>query len=891
MAQLGTLVRRVAAAVADGHPIEWARVHASARSIDERSIIDQLRCVADIESPSAEPESLRAAGQPLWWQAVVVLGILQVVIGLSSAAGSTATDSIGRLLSFQIAICGAFGAAAVLLLYAGRADRRATSLAHVYVLFAAAFARPLLVAARVPSDSAALSLFVTGVYPEAFLACALSRFASTFPRTYRFDRFDHVMTMLTAVAATVGAVLFIGNVVIARVPLESAPALHVWLRAIQRTSKANLFWTTTYPLMAAALVAPVWRAKLASADERRRVWAFVAALVAGMLPIFVEGLLEFTVPSFRVAMKRGGAFRHAVDLTVLFSLLTVPFSTSYVVAVHRVITVRIALHHSARRILARSTLAVATLVLLIIPVTLAYKHQDLTVGELLRHPGSVGAEWGLFAILILVPFRERILDALDRWLIGQPIDYSVRLAAAADAIGRARTTLEVCDETAQQTRDAFDVPSVTVLLSEDGTNFRSRTGSAPVVFIDSAVGALLADTPAVSLDRDGRLFALLPLADQQWVVKTEAGAIVRIAGGTGAPMGAIVVQRRRSGAGFSTADLSFMSALAATAAPALTRCRERSPANQDDANDAFECEQCGRVAVERSCTCDAPRRPSPLPAMLANKFSVEQRLGRGGMGVVYRGTDTQLDRRVALKTLPRVTGNAAAAMFAEARTMAAVNHPNLAMIYGIETWRSTPVLIVEYLAGGTLAERLAAGALDVGVALRMGVALAAGLDALHGAGILHCDLKPSNIGFHDNSPKLLDFGVARLLLHADAHHGMADGSADIVGDWSWTALVGTPLYMSPERLNGRIPDVRSDLWSLAMSLLEAMIGAYPFRFTTVDQCVERLRQGTPHMSDRVSALPPDVLNWFSTALHPNVDLRPQRAIGAVETLTALAARY
>jgi hypothetical protein len=76
-----------------------------------------------------------------------------------------------------------------------------------------------------------------------------------------------------------------------------------------------------------------------------------------------------------------------------------------------------------------------------------------------------------------------------------------------------------------------------------------------------------------------------------------------------------------------------------------------------------------------------------------------------------------------------------------------------------------------------------------------------------------------------------------------------------------------------------------------MSLLEAMIGAYPFRFTTVDQCVERLRQGTPHMSDRVSALPPDVLNWFSTALHPNVDLRPQRAIGAVETLTALAARY
>src|SRR5215470_9862415 len=98
MAQLGTLVRRVAAAVADGLPIEWERVHASARSIDERSILDQLRVVAAIESPSAESDSLRSARQPLWWQVVVVLGLLQVVIGLSSAARSTATDSIGGLL-------------------------------------------------------------------------------------------------------------------------------------------------------------------------------------------------------------------------------------------------------------------------------------------------------------------------------------------------------------------------------------------------------------------------------------------------------------------------------------------------------------------------------------------------------------------------------------------------------------------------------------------------------------------------------------------------------------------------------------------------------------------------------------------------------------------------
>ena len=170
------------------------------------------------------------------------------------------------------------------------------------------------------------------------------------------------------------------------------------------------------------------------------------------------------------------------------------------------------------------------------------------------------------------------------------------------------------------------------------------------------------------------------------------------------------------------------------------------------------------------------------------------------MGVVYLAHDTALGREVALKTLPARRDAQVARLRDEARAMAALNHPSLATIYGLEMWRRTPVLVVEYLAGGTLIGRLAQGPLPREEVLALGIRLADALTYMHARGVLHRDLKPGNIGLTaDGAMKLLDFGLS------------ADSGTP----------AGTPAYLPPEALAGAAPDIAVDLWGLCIVLAEA----------------------------------------------------------------------
>jgi len=189
-----------------------------------------------------------------------------------------------------------------------------------------------------------------------------------------------------------------------------------------------------------------------------------------------------------------------------------------------------------------------------------------------------------------------------------------------------------------------------------------------------------------------------------------------------------------------------------------------------------------------------------LPRRLGAKFAVVRRLGAGGMGVAYLARDTALQRDVALKTLPGLHDGCMAALRDEARAMAALNHGALATIYGLECWCRTPVLVMEYFAGGTLADRLLFGALSPPEVIALGIWLADGLAYMHERGAWHRDVKPSNIGYTaDGVAKLFDFGLAVA----------EDASA------------GTPGYLPPEVLQGAPIDAAADLWGLATVLCEA----------------------------------------------------------------------
>jgi hypothetical protein len=256
----------------------------------------------------------------------------------------------------------------------------------------------------------------------------------------------------------------------------------------------------------------------------------------------------------------------------------------------------------------------------------------------------------------------------------------------------------------------------------------------------------------------------------------------------------------------------------------------------------MHCGWLGEPSAAACPSCSGTLLSANVPHELAGKFRVERRLGAGAMGVVYRGTDITLRRSVALKTLPVTSPEDSIRLRREARAMAAITHPNLALIFGAETWRGTPVLVIEYLAGGTLAEHLAKGPLAPLAALRMCRALAGALERAHASGILHRDVKPSNIGFTEDAvPKLLDFGLVRIAgeLPVLAPHTPAHAAVQTAG----SGLIGTPLYMSPEAWMGAEPNPTFDLWSLSVVAFEAIAGRHPFERASLAETHAALCEG------------------------------------------------
>ncbi len=311
---------------------------------------------------------------------------------------------------------------------------------------------------------------------------------------------------------------------------------------------------------------------------------------------------------------------------------------------------------------------------------------------------------------------------------------------------------------------------------------------------------------------------------------------------------------------------------------------------------ATECLGCGRVFQprKRQCTvCEIPLQPAPIPHTLPRKLRFDERIGIGGMAVVYRATDLALGRSVAVKTLPRISPAAGTRLRREARAAAAVIHPGLASIFSVETWQGMPLLVQELL-DGTLADRIVAGALQPREVVDTGIAVAQALHALHRAGILHRDVKPSNIGFaRDGTPKLLDFGIARVtsdlrrtsqLLHPSTQELIAASTADTTITWMGASqevsqsdqLVGTLSYLPPEALETGEPSPSFDLWALSVVLYEALTGANLFYGGSPDQLVHRiLTADVPDIRSRRPSCPESLAAFFVWSLDRDPAERPQ----------------
>ncbi len=271
--------------------------------------------------------------------------------------------------------------------------------------------------------------------------------------------------------------------------------------------------------------------------------------------------------------------------------------------------------------------------------------------------------------------------------------------------------------------------------------------------------------------------------------------------------------------------------------------------------------------------------PPSHPEMLGRigRYEVERIVGSGGMGVVFKAFDTELNRPIAVKVLaPFLAGSGAARKrFArEARAAAAIVHEHVVAIHNVETEGDSPFLVMHYVAGESLQQRIdREGPLELCEILRIGMQTASGLAAAHAQGLVHRDVKPSNI--------LLEHGIERTLL---TDFGLARASDDASLTHSGCHL-GTPQYMSPEQARGETVDCRSDLFSLGSVLYTLCVGRSPFRAESAYGILRRITDNAPRPIREVSPGIPDWLcNVIARLMSKQASDRYQSAAEVAELL-------
>jgi eukaryotic-like serine/threonine-protein kinase len=602
-------------------------------------------------------------------------------------------------------------------------------------------------------------------------------------------------------------------------------------------------------------------------------------------------------------------------IAFLFLLLSIPVTTAYAVAVHRVLDVRLILRRALQYSLARYFILGVTLVPFAGLLAHFYRNRDASVRSLFAGGGGWLLLLATVAGLLTLRVRHRILNTLDRHFFREQYDARRILTGLALGIRGAGSPEELASLLRAEIDRAFHLDSISVLVLESQSGrFVAPEGGLRPLSANSALAALVcARTEAADVDLEvpGSPLARLPTEEQHWLVDGGLRMLVPILGPGGDGLGLVALGAKRSELPFTSEDRALLEAIAASGALALAPLIQAhsgagdgsrlggaegglSALEQTDLL-ALECAACHWVwePRPRSCErCGGELQPVALPKVLLGKFRIERRVGAGGMGVVYRAMDLVLNRPVAIKTLPGISLELALRLKREARAMAAVSHPNLALILGAESWRGTPMLIFEFLEGGTLGERLGRGWLGVEEALDLGIALADATSCLHRAGILHRDIKPSNIGLTANLiPKLMDFGLARIVseqLHAPTGRVTLSlpPSQDLSNDGTLSAVVmthagqviGTPLYMSPEALAGGRPEPSFDLWSLAVVLYESIGGSNPFRRDTWRDSMDCVLGATaPDLREYRADCSEPVARFFRQALARRPAKRPSSA--------------
>ena len=843
------LVGDVADALTLDQKVQWERCARLAEGAD-REKIENLRVIERVlaSRPVAGPASETAAPPRPYGSAVVRRAVHALIAIASLEVAATLLllpwawgdyyRAHGELAAFMTTKLVGHTAGAVLLLWAGRGDWR-TWLLGVYSLLKATQAPLLMLPAFVlelppPPEYAAYlqhlpadSRLFTALYVPAFLFAPafLWAFARECPQVHRRTRLDDLARRMVPASVLIGGGLWLAcavTLVLARAGVAAAPVALVLDGTI-----------ATLDLLALGAVTLVaLRAHTASAEEVRRVVVFSAGFLLFMGVSSVYNVAEVFAPGDWVSNYRWS------PTILLMEALRFPglILLWYAVLAARIPHLREAVRALYRRLLLRRGLLGAVAA---VPAgALAWligRSPERAVGAVIADPLAQSLFAAVGILLLVIAARERILIRLDAWILPETADQRQALADAAGALARAGRITTVGETVTRTVRRGCGSPAT--LLVADDAETRAGGFSAPQARIvplsrQTAIVHLLETAGGpVRVEPNGRpsVFPLLPPDEAAWVTETGADVIVPAPGPGTDVLGVLVVGRRLDGRLVRSLDLPFLEALGAAAGLALARLQllDAPGAGLGEAPAAEECPVCRSVTAAGeapACACGPAYVATEVPKLLAGKFRLTRRLGAGGMGVVYLARDLRLERDVAIKILTESSAVRLVGLKPEAWAMATVTHPGVAQIHGVEFWRGRPFLIVEFLPGGTLEDRLRDGPIAPAEAVSVVATLADALAALHAKGFLHGDIKPSNIGFTaEGSAKLLDFGLA---------HAVDDAAL----------LGGTLPYLSPEVLTGRTAEEADDVWSLSVVLYEMAAGRQPFAGGTLEEVQRRIRR-------------------------------------------------
>ena len=897
------LLDSVADAVAAGEAVDWHDVERVGTKTRDADLIRQLKIVSAIGAT----RRTQAPRGPTWWDRTVeavVAAVLTIAIAQLALAIVGSPAALARVGWPYIVNGLVFGMGGVVLLAGGGRDRRLPLLGGLFLTISSAFAIWLL-----PPPGAFLGGTLTDVLgalqADAFLALMLWRFVREFPADTQRPGVRRVASVFVNASFVLGALLFVVNA-IGRFGDSTMPG---WLMALfetlARDHPERAYWPLLSSVAAPAIPYLLWKTRFEAYEDRRRVTLFAGALVVGIIPFVLAVIATPFVRSLQDPLMQ-----RDVGVVLYAALVSIVPVTAYSVAVDRVMDLQFLIRTTLQYALARYAVWGVSLGPLVYVGLDIHANQQLTVAEYVERSRLSGPV-ALSAVgLTVLTLRQNLLRAVDRWFLLEPSDQARSLARLEKRYRTADGLRGMTRALVEELRRALHATSVAVLLvNDDGSELVPIEGTTDPIQRDSALLEVLRSTRGdVRLDARAleAIARFLPTVDREWLDDAGVHALLPLVGSTGMLLGVVAVGAARTGLPYSAAHLALVTATGSQAALQIEnrqlRGREADePRKRPDLGaqgldwqdePAVYCPACSLVwnPETRRCSCGSGTTLATLPLLVQGKFRLERLVGAGGMGVVYLAVDMVLDRQVAIKTLSSLRSESAERLHREARTMARVVHPNLALIYGTEQWRGTPMLVVEYLDGGTLRDWIRRGPVPYADVIDLGIVLSDVLDRVHESGVLHRDVKPSNIGYtSDGRPKLLDFGLALLDGSRNSRPGAKPLSARATDallrseDPAGTVtvgerLVGTPLYLAPEALAGSMPQPSFDLWGLALVLYEAIAGRHPFAAEDVGTVLAAVeRAGVPDIRDYRPTCPFGLASFLRDALSPSITQRPGSA--------------